>query len=126
MTSLTIDWSRHAKYRIPQGEWSFRFDFEVSYGKVLSLLTFPLRTPSTALAFSPADHLLAAGFGDGSLRVFSARKSHRLLAVVEHHRQTVAALVWGEVGGRSLLFVCTSEGQLSIWNLYNDPVKQIV
>ena len=62
------------------------------------------------------DRIVAAGGYDGPIRVYSARRGHRLLAVLRHHRGAVQALEF--CPDRSLMASGGSDRHIALWDVY--------
>ncbi|VDK78045.1 unnamed protein product [Litomosoides sigmodontis] len=73
----------------------------------------------SSLSFSNSGRELASGYWNGTVRVNSVRTG-AIRAVLDFHSETINCLCWTKVDGRRLLFVCSKDTKLSIWNLYND------
>ncbi|CAG9533091.1 unnamed protein product [Cercopithifilaria johnstoni] len=73
----------------------------------------------SSLAFSNCGKELASGYWNGTVRINSVRTG-AIRAVLDFHSETINYLCWTKTDGQRLLFVCSRDTKLSIWNLYND------
>lgn len=73
----------------------------------------------SAVSFSRCGKKLASGYWDGSVRVHSVNTG-AIRAVLCFHLETINSLHWDRIDDRRLLFVCSKDTKLSIWNLYGD------
>jgi WD40 repeat protein len=78
------------------------------------ILTLHSYAPVYALAYSPSGTALAAGLGDGTIRVWDAAAG-TLLGTLEGHAGTVGALAFSPDG--RLLFSAGADGTLRVWNV---------
>eukprot|EP00166_Cyanidium_caldarium_P002299 ctg_227.g128 len=62
------------------------------------------------------DRIVAASGHDGHIRVYSARRGHRLLAVLRHHHGAVQALEF--CPDRSLMASGGSDRHIALWDVY--------
>uniref|UniRef100_A0A0R3RPZ8 WD_REPEATS_REGION domain-containing protein n=1 Tax=Elaeophora elaphi TaxID=1147741 RepID=A0A0R3RPZ8_9BILA len=73
----------------------------------------------SSLSFSSCGKELASGYWNGTVRINSVRTG-AIRAVLDFHSETINDLCWTKTDGQRLLFVCSKDTKLSIWNLYND------
>ncbi|VIO98906.1 Uncharacterized protein BM_BM2125 [Brugia malayi] len=73
----------------------------------------------SSLSFSNCGKELASGYWNGTVRVNSV-KTGAIRAVLDFHSEIINCLCWTKIDGQRLLFVCSKDTKLSIWNLYND------
>ncbi|VDM47904.1 unnamed protein product [Toxocara canis] len=73
-----------------------------------------------SLCFSPCGKQLASGYWDGSVRIHSVRTGN-VRVLVNLHSSLITYLCWASVHRKRLLFICSEDMRLSIWNLHKDP-----
>ncbi|KAL3985803.1 WD domain G-beta repeat family protein [Acanthocheilonema viteae] len=73
----------------------------------------------SSLCFSNCGKELASGYWNGTVRVNSVRTG-AIRAVLDFHSEVINYLCWTKIDDQRLLFVCSKDTKLSIWNLYND------
>uniref|UniRef100_A0A1I8EFJ6 WD_REPEATS_REGION domain-containing protein n=1 Tax=Wuchereria bancrofti TaxID=6293 RepID=A0A1I8EFJ6_WUCBA len=83
-------------------------------------ILFPQKTGGcSSLSFSNCGKELASGYWNGTVRINSV-KTGAIRAVLDFHSEIINYLCWTKIDGQRLLFVCSKDTKLSIWNLYND------
>ncbi|EJD76614.1 hypothetical protein LOAG_16490 [Loa loa] len=73
----------------------------------------------SSLTFSNCGKELVSGYWNGTVRINSV-KTGTIRAVLDFHSETISCLFWTKIDSQRLLFVCSKDAKLSIWNLYND------
>uniref|UniRef100_A0A8R1Y5H7 WD_REPEATS_REGION domain-containing protein n=1 Tax=Onchocerca volvulus TaxID=6282 RepID=A0A8R1Y5H7_ONCVO len=83
-------------------------------------ILFPQKAGScSSLSFSNSGRELASGYWNGTVRINSV-KTGAIRAILDFHFETINYLCWTKIDNQRLLFVCSKDTKLSIWNLYND------
>ncbi|VDM95135.1 unnamed protein product [Thelazia callipaeda] len=73
----------------------------------------------SSLCFSECGKMLASGYWNGTVRINSV-KTGKIRAFLDFHSEIINFLHWNQVNKRRLLFVCSKDAKLSMWNLHND------
>jgi len=100
------------------GDTCYIFDEELKAKRQVSLTNAGL----SCLAVRDDEKIYATGGWDKRIRLFSG-KSHKKLCVLQLHDDTLNSVVFTNDDGRKgdrILAAGSSDGQISLWNLYND------
>lgn len=73
----------------------------------------------SSLAFSSCGKAIASGYWDGSIRIHSVNNA-TILAFVNFHYKSINFIYWENVLNCRLLFVCSNDCTISVWNLFKD------
>jgi WD40 repeat protein len=89
--------------------------FDAVVAKAATAKIGNIGTVPIAIQYSPDGHLLAAGYGDGTVRISDAQTGQPVGKPLNAHKDDVLDVAWSN-DGRTVLSACR-DGSLGLWNI---------